>query len=338
MSQGYELKQIPPKDIDFAVDNPRGEKPAEIAADPSFEQLKESVWKYGVLVPIVVHRKHTGKPYRLVDGERRLRAALLTKVPRIPAHIATSDSGFDELVQAFHIHMLRKQWKPVAQAKALKKITEELQAKGKPANEYDALEELRMETACSPTRFKALQRAIRFPEGVLKIVDDGKLSFSHLVQIEESFLEALAGKFPDLMKEIGEKHARQVLVTKAQQKTLTSTRALMECVLPVITRPDNDNEKAYAKQLLREFVLQVDMPAEKVLQQYEQRFPASGSNWSELGKDILDWSGMLRQLLERVDSEMMTKNAKLTKDVQEELLLLRTTLSKAIRRINRIEE
>jgi len=191
MSQKYELKRIPPEEIDFADNNPRGEKPAEIEADPTFEQLKESVWKYGVLVPIVVHRQKSGKTFRLIDGERRLRAALSTKVALIPAHIATNESDLDDLVKAFHIHMLRKQWKPVAQAKALKRIIDALEAKGELANVDDALEELRMQTACSPTRLKSLRRAIKFPEAVLKVVDDGKLNFSYLVQIEESFVEAL---------------------------------------------------------------------------------------------------------------------------------------------------
>jgi ParB-like chromosome segregation protein Spo0J len=338
MTQRYELKRISPEDVDFAGFNPRGEKPAEIEADPTFEQLKDSVWKYGVLVPVVVHRQPSGKRFRLVDGERRLRAALATKRTHIPAHIATKDTRLDDLVQAFHIHMLRKQWKAVAQAKALKKIIEELKAEGTLAGTSGLLEQLRVETGCSETRLKALRRAIRFPEAVLKAVDDGKLNFSHLVQIEESFIEALDGKFPELLKEIGERQARQVLVTKAQQKTLTSTRALMEYVLPVITRPKTDAEKVCAQQLLKEFVERLDMQAEEVLERYEKAFPKSGANWSELGKDILEFADFLGQLLDRVDTDMVKGYPHLTKEVQQRLQALRAKLSTVIRRISRIEE
>jgi ParB/RepB/Spo0J family partition protein len=338
MTQQYELKSIRPEDIDYADFNPRGEKDTEIEADPAFEQLKDSVWKYGVLVPVVVHRQKSGKPYRLVDGERRLRAALATKVDFIPAHIATTDTGLDDLVQAFHIHMLRKQWKPVAQAKAMKKIIEELKARQKSGRVSDLMEELRVTTGYSETRLKALRRAIRFPETVLKAVDDGKLNFSHLIQIEESFMEALTGKFPELLREIGERHARQVLVTKAQQKTLTSTRALMENVLPVITRASTDAEKAYVRQLLREFIDRLDMPAEKVLQRYEEKYPASGRNWSEIGKDVLEFADYLSQLLDRVDTNMVKGHPQLTREVREHLQSLRAKLATAIRRINRIAE
>lgn len=338
MTQRYELEQISPDEVDFAEFNPRGEKPAQVEADPTFEQLKESVWKYGVLVPIVVHRQTSGKRFRLVDGERRLRAALATKVTRIPAHIAARDTGLDDLVKAFHIHMLRKQWKAVAQAKALKKIMEQLKAQGKLASATDLLEQLRVETGCTETRLKALRRAIRFPTAVLKAVDDGKLNFSHLVQIEESFIEAVKGKFPELLGELGESRVREVLVLKAEQKTLTSTRALMDNVLPVISRAKTDEEKLCAKRLLRKFVEQRDMPAEDVLQQYERTFPASGANWSQLGRTILDSADLLSRLLGRVDMEMVKSYPQLTKDVLQQLLSLRAALSAVIRRVSRIRE
>ncbi|MBN1359202.1 MAG: ParB N-terminal domain-containing protein [Sedimentisphaerales bacterium] len=336
MTQRYELKRVPPEDVEYAEFNPRGEKEIEIEADPTFEQLKDSVWKYGVLVPIVVHRQDSGKPYRLVDGERRLRAALATKVARIPAHIATNETGLDDLVQAFHIHMLRKQWKAVAQAKALKRIMEKMKEQGRLTNSSDLLEELQTATGCTETRLKALRRAIRFPDSVLKSVDDGKLSWSHLIQIEESFIEAVKGKFPELLAEIGTKHARLILVRKAQQKTLTSTRALMENVLPVVTRADTDEEKLFAKGLLKEFLDELDMPAEHVLQQYEKKYPRSGRNWTELGKDVLEFAGCLAELLDHVDTKMLKSYPKLTKDVQERLQSLRAKLGTVLRRINRI--
>lgn len=338
MTRRYNLKQIPPEEIDFADFNPRGEKPAQIQADPDFEQLKDSVWKYGVLVPVVVHKKDSGKPYRLVDGERRLRAALAANVKKIPAHVAVGDAGPDDLIKAFHIHMLRKQWKPVAQAKALKRIIAEIRSTGGFRKESDLLEEMRLATGYSEQRLKSLRRAIRYPVSVLQDVEAGKLNFSHLVQIEESFIEALNGRFPELLKEVGEKHARDVLVVKAQQKTLTSTRALMENVLPVIARANTDEEKAYAKELIKDFIEKLDMSAEKVLQLYEKKFPSSSSNWATLGKDICEFSDCLGLMLDNVTQNKVKGYPNLTDDVKEHLQSLRAKLSTVLRRISRIEE
>ena len=111
------LKQVSPKEVEFASSNPRGESEEETSRDATFERLKDSVYQFGVLVPIVVHEQERGaeKPYRLVDGERRLRAALATGAKKVPAHIAPRGERMDDLIQAVHIHMLRKQWKSVAE-------------------------------------------------------------------------------------------------------------------------------------------------------------------------------------------------------------------------------
>ncbi len=338
MSQRYELKQISPKDVDFAKSNPRGEDSDQIEADPSFEQLKESVWKYGVLVPIVVHSKTSGKPYILVDGERRLRAALASNLPLIPAHVAPQEAELDDLIRAFHIHMLRKQWKAVAQAKALKRIIEGLEAGGASVRTSAFLEELRTVSGCSETRLKALRRAIRYPTDVLKDVDEGRLNFSHLVQIEESFIEAVNSRFPGLMKQISEKKARLSLVSKAKRKTLTSTRALMENVTPVIMRANTPAEISFAKRLLTEFIEKPEMSAEKVLQSYEDRFPTSGRSWASLGRDIIELVESLCQKLDSLTTDMVKGQPRLMEEVKESLESLKAKLGLSIRRIKRIDK
>jgi hypothetical protein len=337
MTQRYELKQISPEEVEFAQANPRGESSDQIEADPSYEQLKESVWKYGVLVPIVVHSKKSGKPYILVDGERRLRAALAANLPLIPAHVAPQEAELDDLIRAFHIHMLRKQWKAVAQAKALKRIIEGLEAGGTSIKASAFLEELSTVSGCSETRLKALRRAIRYPADVLRDVDEGRLNFSHLVQIEESFIEAVNARFPDLMKQIGEKRARQVLIAKAKRKTLTSTRALMENVIPVIMRANTTAEIAFARRLIIEFIDRQDMSAEKVLQRYEDRFPTSGRSWAALGRDIVEIVGSLNQKLDSLTTDMVKGQPSLMEEVRESLEDLKAKLGVIIRRIKRID-
>lgn len=67
----------------------------------SLEGLTESIKKYGVLQPITVRRLFSGE-YELVAGERRLRAAALAGMLKIPAIIADlndSDSAVVALVE-----------------------------------------------------------------------------------------------------------------------------------------------------------------------------------------------------------------------------------------------
>ena len=175
----YPLKTISPLEVAFSDSNPRGESEDQILKDETFERLKESVFRFGVLVPIVVH-EHKGdpdKPYKLVDGERRLRAALAAGVKRIPAHIASSQAPTDDLVQAVHIHMLRKQWAPVAQARAIRRLISERRRTEPGFSEEEALEELQALTGCTDTKLKSLRRAAQYPEKVLSAVERSEINF-----------------------------------------------------------------------------------------------------------------------------------------------------------------
>ena len=66
MAKKYRLDEISPDEISPNIKNPRGEKPDEIQRDKTFEQLKDSVAQFGVLVPIVVHELKTSSPYKYI--------------------------------------------------------------------------------------------------------------------------------------------------------------------------------------------------------------------------------------------------------------------------------
>jgi len=106
--------------IDTNKDNPRGiDIPTE---DSRLSYLKDSIAKFGVMVPVVV-TPH-GDRYLLVDGERRYFAAKSVGLDKLPAYIITNDKGDelssrDLLFRMFQIHHLREQWGPIQQCHAL---------------------------------------------------------------------------------------------------------------------------------------------------------------------------------------------------------------------------
>jgi len=338
MEGAYRLRQVNPTQVAFSGSNPRGESPEEISRDPSFEQLKDSVYNYGVLVPIVVHEQPggPGKPYRLVDGERRLRAALETGVKQIPAHIAPSHDSMEDLTQAVHIHMLRKQWRAVAQARALRRIIKELRRRESRITEREALERLQALTGCTETKLKSLRRAARYPEKVLSEVDDDQIAFSHLVQFEESFVEQLEQHYPALLQKLGKKEVRGVLLSKARKKVLTSTRALMENVAPVIARAESKEQKAFVLELLESFVTDEDMPAEDVLSRYEKRFPTGQDDMLTLAERLTDATETLRGVLEQLrGGELSASFPEVARSTIKCLTELRTQVSRTLRTLTR---
>ena len=329
MAKPYTLERISPTDVAFSPSNPRGEGAADIAKDPAFEQLKDSVYQFGVLVPIVVHRqgKRARKPFRLVDGERRLRAAIETNLDKIPAHVLPVGQPMGDLVQAFHIHMLRKQWSQTAQTRALKRVLQSLKCKSPDADEAELSEKLRSMTSCSDTRLADLRRAARYPDSVLDEVQDGVIVFSHLVQIEESLVEQLERHFPSLLRDLGKDKVRQAALDKARKKILTGTRALMLNIVPVISRAKSKKEKAYAKALLRDFVNKPSMTAETVLKKFERKYPHAQDDLLELVDEIIEFAETLQGKLVQLEAQQMVSFPKKAKDLKAALDELRQAMT-----------
>lgn len=334
--QKYRLSRIPPDKVAFSATNPRGESAEDIAKDETFERLKDSVYRFGVLVPIVVHEQegNPAKPYRLVDGERRLRAALETGVKRIPAHIAAQDDPLDDLVQAVHIHMLRKQWSPVAQARAIRRVMVEHHRKTPLMAEEDPLAELQDLTGCTDTKLKSLRRAARYTEPVLEAVEEGEIVFSHLVQFEESFVEQLEKHYPALLRSLGKRNVRESLVQKARQKILTNTRALMNNVVPVVSRATSVKEKKLAAQLLEEFVTHEEMPAEEVLKRFEREFPTAQEDLLRHCEDVIDATDRLVVLLKGLKPDQLASFPQMARRLGRCLGDLRTEISVKLRIVN----
>ncbi|MBW8034545.1 MAG: hypothetical protein FVQ79_02460 [Planctomycetes bacterium] len=333
----YRLVEVNPQEIAFNRENPRGESAAEIQRDKSFEQLKDSVAQFGVLVPIVVHEndEREGYNYILVDGERRLRAALATNVNEIPAHIATTEDKMGERVQAFHIHMLRKQWKPVAIVRSFKTIRKELRRSKKWESDKELLEELQSLTGCTDTQLEDLQRGIHYPEKVLKEIDDGKLKWSHIVQFEASFVEQLSLHYPSFLKELGARKVRESLAEKARQKVIKPTRALIDNMLPIFKRAKTKEERSVAKKLFGAFINGPDISPEVIKMAYDKKFPPP-KDQLELANEIIEACDRLSPMIEQVEAGQVIAYNKKSKELKKILESLKATVNNKLRQLARL--
>ncbi len=87
------------------------------------EELVASVREKGILQPIVVRREGDG--YQLVVGERRLRAAKLAGLERIPALLVELHSPGELLELALVENLQRKDLNPIEEAQAYQRLMEE---------------------------------------------------------------------------------------------------------------------------------------------------------------------------------------------------------------------
>lgn len=76
--------------VDKIMPNPF--QPRKAFDEPALEELSQSIRQYGVLQPITV-RKVSPTLYELITGERRLRAAKLAELEKIPAIVVEMSDG-----------------------------------------------------------------------------------------------------------------------------------------------------------------------------------------------------------------------------------------------------
>lgn len=221
---------VPPGTIHFDDKNPRGETAEQIEGDSSFKELRKSVRALGVLVPLITRR--TGahrKPYKLVDGERRLRAALAENKELVPIHV-TDTKETDGRILAYNIHMLRKQWTKANELTSIKEIRDELLKNSGGMSDDDLFAKLREVTNHTVSELRDLLRLLKYDKTTIRKVQDGTLAMSHLIHIDASFLSPLEKRCPELSSQYGDSELRGILIAKAENGRLGGTRYLMDNV------------------------------------------------------------------------------------------------------------
>jgi ParB family chromosome partitioning protein len=80
LSEKIQLKVLSIEDLEFLPENPRAE-----VYDDSLKDLSKSLQRDGLIEPVVV--RPLGKKFEVVAGERRVRAAIIANIVKIPAVI-----------------------------------------------------------------------------------------------------------------------------------------------------------------------------------------------------------------------------------------------------------
>jgi ParB/RepB/Spo0J family partition protein len=111
--------------IEQVVPNP--EQPRKVFDEGEIEVLADSLSQHGLLNPIAVEGPYDGY-YVLLDGERRVRAALAVGWKTIEAHVVdgNADDETRRLVMALVGNLQRADLGPVDEAKAYARLREEM--------------------------------------------------------------------------------------------------------------------------------------------------------------------------------------------------------------------
>ncbi len=157
----------------------------------SLMELSESIKNFGVLQPLLV--MPDGDNYKVVAGERRLRAAVMAGLKEVPVVIR----DFDEksLLQAALIENIqREDLSEVECAKAYRTLAEEFGL---------TQEEIAESVGKSRSAITNAMRLLMLPEEVIELIEEKKLTAGHARAVLSVENEALRVEFARFIAEKG---------------------------------------------------------------------------------------------------------------------------------------
>ncbi|GIU82370.1 MAG: ParB/RepB/Spo0J family partition protein [Acidobacteria bacterium] len=186
-------------DIDIDLIEPNSEQPRTRFTEKELEELSQSIKANGIVQPIVVRRKGNG--YQIVAGERRWKAAQIAGLSKVPAIV--KDIPEEKLLElALVENIQRQELNPMEEARAYKKLIEKFGL-----TQENLAERIGKDRTVIATHL----RLLKLPEGIQKLIEEGKITVGHAKAI-------LAVDGSDLRWDLARKIVEQKLSVREAEK------------------------------------------------------------------------------------------------------------------------
>lgn len=209
------------REIETGLIDPNPEQPRSNFRRERLLELAASIRSNGLVQPILVRRGEAGR-YQLITGERRLRAAQLAGMTRIPAIIRDVP---DERLLEFALveNIQRQELNPIEEAQAYHRLIQQLNL---------TQEQVAERVGKDRSSVANYLRLLKLPANIQKLIEDDQLQMGHA--------RALAGlESPELQARLGRNIARRKLsVRQAEAAVKRLQRAGV--TVPVSTVREND--------------------------------------------------------------------------------------------------
>jgi len=147
--------------------DPNPFQPRKDFSPSELREMADSVKEKGILTPLLVSKN--GDRYQLIAGERRLRAAKMAGVERVPV-VVREVSPAESLELAIIENVHRKDLNPIEEAAAYQRLLEEL---------HITQEALAKRVGKDRATIANLLRLLRLPSAIQKDLIEGRMSMGH---------------------------------------------------------------------------------------------------------------------------------------------------------------
>ena len=279
------------------------------------EDLKGSILRDGILVPITVRRKNG--QYELIDGERRTRLAKELGYKMILANVIDVDDATARRM-VWKVNTLRKDYRPEEKARYFKRLQDEGMSLRGIAAECDQT---------SPHMVLAYLNVFKLPEDYQRMVWDGAIPIRVIQSLEQLFNGVLRITiknnpeiFVHLDKAYKEKYysseqiqeAIKPYLAKLRREQVDAAKNALEKIEPEVNSPETPEELERAAQTLKQEAKRREK-AQKTPEQLEaERLEKERKKQEKANKKREQRNQREQQLKEKARQEV-------TKEIKQEL-------------------
>lgn len=221
------LEQLAVSEIHADPHNPRERFPQE-----ELDRLAESIDEVGILVPVVVY--DDGQGYRLLDGERRWRCAIMLGYEEIPAVIVDPPNEASRLKQMFNIHLVREQWQDIPTAHALKRLMHETGVSNP--------SELSSMTGISTQQINRYLFALGLGGSVWSAVESGSVPLNYFYEVYKAFIQPLESNRPAIYAKYGKDILLEKFLAKRESGAISDVVSVRDSKF-IIRKAAEDDER-----------------------------------------------------------------------------------------------
>lgn len=203
-------------EIPVAAIVPNPHQPRQHFDPEALEALANSIKEYGIVQPLVVQQRGKGK-YELVAGERRLRAAQLCHLSKVPAIIKAYEPQVATEIALIE-NLQRADLNAIEEGQAYASLIEEFDL---------TQEEAAKKVGKSRSHVANMMRLLQLPEAIQQAVWDGQLTMGQarpLLQLPADLQAAAAEKI--ISQGLSARQAEQLVKSLLAQKPQQPKEAL----------------------------------------------------------------------------------------------------------------
>lgn len=306
------VKTVPTESL---IPNPHN--PRMLFDRTPMEDLKNSIAKFGILVPLTVYWGSAEKNYVILDGQRRWMCAQALSLEEVPINQVAEPSLIQNIVTMFQIHRLREDWELMPTALKLEMLMKVLGDRN--SKRLAAL------TGINVTVVERCKKLLSFPRKYQDLMldpnPDLRVRADFFIEMYAVLSDRLVSKMPWFSRDIFTQRMLEKYLQRRGIKAVTDFRVMKQHINNA--RVTNKADKVSKR--LEEFTYDDSLTL--------NHLAIESASVSASAKKLLTSVNKIEDAIQRIDTDTYYGEEELWNSLERLLKLIRSKLIAAGRRL-----